>query len=410
MAVNEPALSFEFDSSQSLFDQLTKAQQTNSSSFSAQQANASYSQPTSPVIRAVDSMPPPQMIPQQMPIMQDEHGQAGMYNAMSIQSNMQANMNAGMMKREQDYAQLHYDRNGIPLSRVHQRHTSMPHYMEYSPAPSFVSSHYEDYSNRGPSYEPVTPPQHLPVGTEPAYIANEDTGLYTVIPEMVPATAYNPMAQLPPSNMSGPQFSAATRTYPTTNAYSVIEGSPTYKQRRRRSSIPSSIMNAVAANAAALASHTQPKSHAVSRPSDLRRSVSSSVLPVAEGDESAHRSSPGLMTSYPSALLQHKDLLHEISRHSTPLPSLEESPNQHQKSFMGTQEDLANLVKENLVAPWLHNSPAARPERPGPVRRARSATMMELGPYPHKSHSCPIPTCGRLFKRLEHLKRYVQSV
>lgn len=41
----------------------------------------------------------------------------------------------------------------------------------------------------------------------------------------------------------------------------------------------------------------------------------------------------------------------------------------------------------------------------GVYRRARSATMMELGPYPQKSHSCPIPTCGRLFKRLEHLKR-----
>ncbi|KFY06457.1 hypothetical protein V492_08034, partial [Pseudogymnoascus sp. VKM F-4246] len=36
--------------------------------------------------------------------------------------------------------------------------------------------------------------------------------------------------------------------------------------------------------------------------------------------------------------------------------------------------------------------------------------MMELGsPYPQKSHSCPIPTCGRLFKRLEHLKRHVRT-
>jgi len=34
---------------------------------------------------------------------------------------------------------------------------------------------------------------------------------------------------------------------------------------------------------------------------------------------------------------------------------------------------------------------------------------MELGPYPQKSHSCPIPTCGRLFKRLEHLKRHVRT-
>jgi len=46
----------------------------------------------------------------------------------------------------------------------------------------------------------------------------------------------------------------------------------------------------------------------------------------------------------------------------------------------------------------------------GVVRRACSATMMELGnPYPQKSHSCPIPTCGRLFKRLEHLKRHVRT-
>lgn len=36
--------------------------------------------------------------------------------------------------------------------------------------------------------------------------------------------------------------------------------------------------------------------------------------------------------------------------------------------------------------------------------------MMELGaPYAQKSHSCPIPTCGRLFKRLEHLKRHVRT-
>jgi transcription factor STE12 len=46
----------------------------------------------------------------------------------------------------------------------------------------------------------------------------------------------------------------------------------------------------------------------------------------------------------------------------------------------------------------------------GVARRARSATVMELGnPYPQKSHSCPIPSCGRTFKRLEHLKRYDKS-
>ncbi|KKY21084.1 putative transcription factor stea [Phaeomoniella chlamydospora] len=401
MAVAEPALSFEFDSSQSLFEQLTKAQQANSSSFSAH-ASTSYSQTTSPVMRAVDSMPPPSMMPQSMPVVPEEQQMPPpMYNQMSMATSMANTMAPVMMKREQDYSQMQFDRNGIPLSKVHQRHTSVPAYMEYSPAPSFVSSHYDDYSNRGISYEPVTPPQHgITLGAEPAYIANEDTGLYSALPD-VSAGNFNPMANLPPSNLAGPQFSTATRTFPSTNVYSVIEGSPTYKQRRRRSSIPSSIMNAVAANAAA----AQAKAHAAHRPSDLRRSLSSSVLPVAEGDESANTSPPGLTNSYASTIVHKNDVLQELSRHGTPLPSLEENASNTNASMVSPQhDDLSNLVNDDFSTYSLHNSPAVRAERPGPVRRARSATMMELGPYPHKSHSCPIPSCGRLFKRLEHLK------
>lgn len=399
VAVNEPALSFEFDSSQSLFEQLTKAQQANSSSFSAQQSNT-YSQSTSPVMRAVDAMPPPQMMPQTMSVVPGESHSA-MYSTMNMPNNMATNL----IKREQEFGQLQYDRNGIPLSRVHQRHTSMPTYMEYSPAPSFVSSQYDEYSNRGISFEPITPPQHaIPLGTEPAYIANEDTGLYSAIPDIGSAITFNPMMHIPPSSLSGPQFSAATRTFPSTNVYSVIEGSPTYKQRRRRSSIPPGITNAIAA-ATAHSAGGQAQAHAAHRPSDLRRSVSSSVVPVPEGDESARDSPPGLTNSYASTVAHQKDLLHEISRNGTPLRSLEESPPQNPLSVIGNADDLTNLTNGDLSEHSVHNSPATRPERPGPVRRARSATMMELGPYPHKSHSCPIPTCGRLFKRLEHLKR-----
>ena len=402
MAVNEPALSFEFDSSQSLFEQLTKAQQANTSSFTANtNTNAGYSQSTSPVMRAVDAMPPPQMVPQSMPMVQEEPSQTAMYNNMAMQNQQ---MVAGLMKREQDYGQIQYDRNGIPLSRAHQRHTSMPNFVEYSPAPSFVSSQYPDYSDRGISFEPITPPQHaMPLGAEPAYIANEDTGLYTAIPDMGPSQIYNPMMQLGPS-MGAPQYTASSRPYPSNNVYSVIEGSPTYKQRRRRSSIPPSITAAVAAAAA------NPQPHAVHRPSDLRRSMSSSVVPVAELDETTHNESPPPMPhNYPSAIAHQRDLLQELSRHSTPLPTLEGSPSINPMAVMQHHDDLSRLTNGDLshhsVPNSSHNSPAPRPERPGPVRRARSATMMELGPYPNKSHSCPIPTCGRLFKRLEHLKR-----
>ena len=394
-AVNEPALSFEFDSSQSLFEQLTKAQQANSSSFSGQAGNA-YSQSTSPVLRAVDSMPPPSIVPQTMPNVSEEimNPMAAVYSQVSMPSTLAANL----VKREQDFGQLQYDRNGNPIPRVHQRHTSMPAYMEYSPAPSFVSSHHEDYSNRGLSFEPVTPP-HYPqqLGQEPAYIANEDGGLYGAIQDA--SHPYQPMMQPMATNVANAQFATAGgRPFQPNNVYSVIEGSPTYKQRRRRSSIPPTVTAAVAA---AAASAGMP--HAPHRSSDLRRSISASVGPVAEGDEGEHHSPPSIGNGYSNLIAQHKELL-DLSRHGTPLPTMEGSPAHQQMALMPPNEDFPGYQHDEMNAQSLDTSPRSQA---GPVRRARSATMMELGPYPQKSHSCPIPTCGRLFKRLEHLKRYV---
>ncbi|TVY56089.1 Transcription factor steA [Lachnellula suecica] len=412
VAVNEPALSFEFDSSQSLFEQLTKAQQANSSSFSAQQPSfsQSQSQSTSPVMRAIDSMPPPQMIPQTMSAMPEDLNTMAAYQQMAMGA---PNMAQQVVKREADFGRVQYNQNGVPISQTHQRHASMPAYgLEYSPAPSFVSSHYEDYSNRGISFEPITPPQQaLGMGAEPAYIANEETGLYTAIPDhMGGVNGLHGMMQLPPSNLSGPQFSHATRGYGANNVYSVIEGSPTYKQRRRRSSIPPGVAAIVAATAAG---HQQ--QHGAHRPSDLRRSVSTSVGPVAEGDESGNNSPPGL--SYSNQIQQmsqhHKELL-EMSRHGTPLSTVEDSPAMNPMALQHNEYQLSNDELSGDSHNSIHDSPRRHMQsigqsQGGPngvVRRARSATMMELGPYPQKSHSCPIPTCGRLFKRLEHLKRH----
>lgn len=406
VAVSEPALSFEFDSSQSLYEQLTKAQQANSSSFAAH-ASTTYGQPASPVVRTVDAMPPPQMAPQMAPpslaLLPDESGNPAMYSQIPMPNPLAQNV----VKREPDYGQIQYDRNGMPIARIHQRHASMPTFVEYSPAPSFVSSQYEDYSNRGLSFEPVTPPQHSAhLGAEPAYIANEDTGLYTAIPEVPSSGAFNPMMQMPSSNLASAHFPTPARTFHS-NVYSVLEGSPTYKQRRRRSSIPPGAPSAIPTSTPSQVTGppTQPISYAAHRPSDLRRSVSSSVAPVIETDESQH--TRRAMNGYPATALPQKNLLHEMSRNGTPLSSLDENAEQHNLSLANPADELAALPNDNVLEAAVQHSATNKAERyaPGPVRRARSATMMELGPYPQKSHSCPIPSCGRLFKRLEHLKR-----
>jgi transcription factor STE12 len=400
VAVSEPAMSFEFDSSQSLYEQLTKSQQVNLNSFAAH-ASTTYGQPNSPVVRTVDAMPPPQMAPPAIPLLQDDSGHP-MYNHQQMP--LSNNLVQSIIKREQDYGPIQYDRHGIPIPRPHQRHSSMPTFYEYSPAPSFVSSQYEDYSNRGLSFEPVTPPQHsVGLGAEPAYIANEDTGLYTAIPDISSGPAYHPMMQLPPSNLASSHYQPAPRSF-SANPYPVIEGSPTYKQRRRRSSIPPSTGAVTPSGAAHVQSTTpgvQSVSYAAHRPSDLRRSVSSSVAPVTESDEATQE----LARTYPSALLPQKDLLHEMSRHGTPLRSLDHNTAQHSGSMANQSGDLTSLPSSGTVESAQNTTGRSERSAPGPTRRARSATMMELGPYPTKAHSCPIPSCGRTFKRLEHLKR-----
>ncbi|KAI0023232.1 Ste12-like transcription factor [Xylariomycetidae sp. FL0641] len=399
MAVSEPALSFQYDSSQSLYEQLTKAQQANSSSFNAQQVSFSQSQAPSPVMRAMDSMPPPQMMPQTMAPLADGMEAMVPYNTMAAMAPAMPQQVQQVVKREPDYNRVAYNQNGIPLAQSHQRHASMPAYgLEYSPAPSFVSSHYEDYSNRGISFEPITPPQQaLGMGAEPAYIANEETGLYTAIPDhLAGVNGLNGMMQLPPSNLAGPQFA---RGYGANNVYSVIEGSPTYKQRRRRSSIPPS-MTAIAAATA------QAQAAAVHRPSDLRRSVSASVGPVAEGDESQGNSPPGLTYSNPALSMTSQQAMHDMSRHGTPLSTVEGSPALNPLSLQ--RQEYVQMPDELNGNRGMVEQRAMQGDQ-GVVRRARSATVMELGPYPQKSHSCPIPTCGRLFKRLEHLKRHVRT-
>ena len=430
VAVNEPALSFEFDSSQSLFEQLTKAQQNNQSTFNAQPPSMPTSHPTSPILRAADSMPPPPMMPQQqMP--QQHMPQTTLPQSSMPQHSMPPAMHDDSLTHVPTYSQMAmppmpsqiqktrehsvnpvFDRNGVPLSQVAHRHSSMPAYMEYSPAPSFVSSHFEDYSQRGLSFEPVTPPQHSSMGHEPAYIANEDTGLYTAIPDVGLQQPFNPLMSVPP-NLAGAHYPSMARNYQPQQVYSVLEGSPTYKQRRRRSSLNTGPMPSGVTSAGTVTTH------AVHRPSDLRRSMSSSVVPqsIPEAQEITYNDSPASMhtTQHPNHMLgDHKELMN-LSRHGTPLGTAEgaadESAHAHRMQMAHVGDEFgpytSSPTRDYRQGPLQHH--AVQRTANGVFRRARSATVSELGPYPQKSHSCPIPMCGRLFKRLEHLKRHVRT-
>lgn len=444
VAVNEPALSFEFDSSQSLFEQLTKAQQNSQSTFAAQPPSLPPSHSTSPVLRAADSMPPPPLIPQHHmtsmpqttmpqttvphysmpPVTHDESPLTHMptYSQMAMPP-----MPSQIQKTREMSVNPVFDRNGVPFSQVGNRHSSMPSYMEYSPAPSFVSSHFEDYSQRGLSYEPLTPPQHsMGMGSEPAYIANEDTGLYTAIPEVGSQQPFNPLMSITP-NLAGTHFPSMARNYAPQPVYSVLEGSPTYKQRRRRSSltqggvaIPTGVTSAGMANA-----HASHVPHAPHRPSDLRRSVSNSVAPqsIPEAQEvTTYNDSPASMhTTHQSNPLigEHKELMN-LSRHGTPSNTLEGATDDNTPSHGHPQSmGMGHVNMEEFTSfnpsPSQHYSHtplqhhAVQRTANGVFRRARSATASEMAPYPQKSHSCPIPMCGRLFKRLEHLKRHVRT-
>ena len=399
VAVSEPALSFEFDSSQSLFEQLTKVQQSNTSAFNSQNSQPQpqpqpHSQSASPVSREPGAMPPPSIIPQHstasqssMPpaMPEDSLTQMPTYTQMAVPPvPMQI-----QRTREQSFGPvMQYDRNGIPLTNVQNRHSSMPSYMEYSPAPSFVSSQYEDYSTRTMSFEPLTPPQHnMHTQNEAAYIANEDTGLYTAIPDMGMSQVYNPLMQMPAGTMSAPQYPSMIRPMNTSASFSPLEGSPTYKQRRRRSSINLGLNTNMGPPAMQPNMMTPHQPH---RPSGLQRAMSSS-----ENENTPYDSPIG----FPMQPKEHVD----FSRHGTPAVEVSYSAPQSVQP-----EDFSSFQSDDYRQAPLHHAAVARTAN-GVYRRARSATISELGPYSHKSHSCPIPMCGRLFKRLEHLKRHVRT-
>lgn len=386
-AVDEPALSFEYDTSQSLFDQLTRQQQEQA----GLDPNATHQYSQSPRAASSDpdsmSQQPSQLVSQPAHALpQESVGDMGAYRQASVPQAAHPHP-AGPIGYE--------NRHSFPgpAAQPIARHGSMPAaYMEYSPAPSFVSSqsYYED--NRGVSYEPVTPPQQVQQFTpEPGYPQNDEGGLYHAMPEV--QQQYSNVNQFPGPSFP-PQHYGDAKSVPTASSmYAHIEGSPQYRQqpRSRKSSLT-------------YGSPAPPRPlHSVRRPSDLRRAVSASVGPMPE--HYAERAASGPPTTYQGAPYQSPTP--DASRHASPQSTVE-----RQQSLPLAQSQFGPNAGEQygpeMLPPDAHI--------PGPFRRARSATTSEMfTPYgrnqqfSQKTHSCPIPNCGRLFKRLEHLKRHVRT-
>jgi transcription factor STE12 len=420
-AVSEPALSFEYDASQSLWEQLAKAQQGSQSAFPLQLGSLPNGESPSPTTRDNESMPPPALVPhQQQPMLQTSFvnhiPQHSMPLAMSDDSLMHVPTFSQMAMpqmhqmitmpnqiqktREQSIGPVLH-RHNAHLSHSGPRHSSMPVYMEYSPAPSFASSHYEDYSQRGLSFEPITPPQQsFSMSNEQAYITHEDPTFNTSFNSFMPVQ----------NNMSSAQFPSMPRNCQTPSSFGgAMEGSPTYKQRRRNSSLSRGMSNLSSIT-------TGVATHAVHRPSELRRSMSASVAPIPEGEELVSYDDSPTDVHIPRNSLQQfneRKETYDLSRHSTPMQSLNTGPEEHSLPHAHPRTMVNNPISVEEFASLRKTAGSSyqyRQPTNGSFRRARSATTGEIGPYSMApSRCCPIPMCSKVFKRTEHLKRHLRT-
>lgn len=144
--------------------------------------------------------------------------------------------------------------------------------------------------------------------------------------------------------------------------FSPFEGSPTYKQRRRRQSIPSSLL------LAEQAAQAQQRQRAATEPHQLDKTI-------YQINDAGSTATAGLPQ-------------YQLDGHAAPV---DVAPN-----FTGYGENLS----------YQHDDRIAELEQ----NISRVGSDSDIGsPYPTKSYNCPIPGCERLFKRLEHLKRHVRT-
>jgi transcription factor STE12 len=165
---------------------------------------------------------------------------------------------------------------------------------------------------------------------------------------------------------------------PTMNAnmgseMAVLQGSPTYKQRRRRTSI-SQHMSMVG----------NPQN-----PGNAQFGHRPRASSVAENG------------------LRNTLLNQGFQRHTTPL---RDSPYQRTMTPAPSQVQPIFHAHEELAKLQMEHDERYSTASPMPMDMRNSSVTPGPGDgSPAKTFTCPVPTCGRLFKRLEHLKRHVRT-
>ncbi|KAK9357033.1 STE like transcription factor-domain-containing protein [Lipomyces doorenjongii] len=448
-AVSEPALSFQFDPNQTLFEQLMKSlQQSASSAIIAERMLDSYN--AGPAAASWDMGPPPLPAP-------------GATSApVTVPSDVIArsitNSPADTPDRNQEFKQelgsVSIDGQFVApdYSSVYSVDTTTPiphgalvnkHYIAdeaSSPAPSFESSVLDDpFDPRGSiPFEPMTPDtQHSvfsykdPYYIDPSYFSSQNDldsqhDFYVSShsrhsPHRTSHMQYPPQPSYIGANTALGGRNMANPLYPV----NLLSGSPVYKQRRRRS----------ATNPFLSSINSSPY------PSQ-RRVVSSASVAGTRVTSPA----PSMMStmSEPTMMPMH----HHLHKSATLPPR----HRQHRRHFQQPEDEYDN-ESEYLVDDYsqyldydssndllsqqyvVQQHPSQQLQYPGyPVNDLMQPPSMTAGgpvktkksrpelrdPYPvssvngasssgRKTHTCPITSCGRMFTRLEHLKRHVRT-
>ncbi|KAK9459353.1 STE like transcription factor-domain-containing protein [Lipomyces oligophaga] len=424
-AVSEPALSFQYDPSQTLFEQLMKAlQQSASSSIVAERMMDAYSMGSGPL--GWDMAPPP------VPISGPTSATAGLT---SISPEALANTATTGGIQNVDDLSLSAVAGSIATERMSSLYSDAPggtlmpaanmkmtQRMGYaiSPAPSYESYGVDDgfdvHSVALSRIEPMTPDTQHSIHSGVDYEATEycnsayDGDYDDEYASMMRTAGDHGYINAQDYNAVYTVGRGVYSNNPLLNQpVHIINGSPVYKQRKRQSSF--GVGQYYTPSSSSYGGDTTPQYHRVMnigespnyRSSNTPRYRDYKPYSGSPEDEYDNESeyvvdnyTPGQYESYSSP-----NMVSQLQMQSHML--------QQQLQYTGSNLKMPYQVMSD-GRPFRTAKKARSEARPYPLCATSSQSSSGGGSGSNrKTHTCPISSCGRMFTRLEHLKRHVRT-